>query len=234
MQMKYFLGVLFLLGGITLLLTPTALASCPVPEINANGEFFKRDVVFTGIVTSVRYAKRDEGGWFYRLRVRHIFRGSVQEEFTVYTEDTDVRFPLEKDHEYLLFADWSHGRLKIDNCGNSALLSKAVQSLQQIQSIASSALDGEVEGSLAPETSGVDLSGIHVIIRSGSQVYYAVTNKNGWFHFRAPEGSYKVDFSNGEYYLNGGDSFWYNPEHFTLHAGESAALQMVSVRHPNK
>ena len=127
--------------------------------------------------------------------------------------------------------------------GTDALKSTAVaiqhsyptpqKSIQQIRSIATTQ-DGEIEGWLAPETAGVDLSGIHVVIRSGSQVYRALTDEDGYFQFRAPKGSYVVDFSNNEYYLNGGDEFWYGPVRFKLHAGESAALQMVSVRHPKK
>ncbi len=210
----------------------TAFANCPVPEIKANGQFFKSDVVFTGTVLSQRYRNgEDDGGWYYRVRVVQVFKGPISKEFIVYTEDASNRFPLEKGREYLLFAHRYHGRLKIDNCGNSALLSEAAKSLQQIQSIATTR-DAEIEGWLAPETDGVDLSGIHAVIRSGSRVYLATTNKDGRFQLRAPKGSYTVDFSNHEYYSNGGDVFWYNPKRFTLHAGESAALQMVSVRHP--
>lgn len=75
---------------------------------------------------------------------------------------------------------------------------------------------------------------IHVAIRRGSRIFAAITDQDGSFHFRAPAGRYKVDFSNREYYLNAGDVFWYNPEGFRLHVGESAALQLVSVRHPKK
>jgi hypothetical protein len=226
---------------VVLLLCPalfslTALAYCRVPVIKANGEFFKSDLVFTGTVLSDRYTEagvRENGGWYYRLRVLQMLKGPNLKQFTVYTEDASNRFPLEKGRDYLLFAYRWHGRLEIDRCGNSALLSDAAKSTQQIRSIASTQ-DGEIEGWLAPETAGVDLSGIHVVIRSGSQVYRALTDEDGHFQFRAPKGSYTVDFSNHEYYLNGDDVFWYGPVHFKLHAGESAALQMVSVRHPKK
>jgi hypothetical protein len=227
---------------VALLLCPalfslTAFAYCRVPEIKANGEFFKSDLVFTGTVLSERYRDgpgvQDNGGWYYRIRVLQIFKGPILKQFTVYTEDASNRFPLEKGRDYLLFAYRWHGRLEIDGCGNSALLSDAAKSIQQIRSIATTQ-DGEIEGWLAPETAGVDLSGIHVVIRSGSQVYRALTDEDGYFQFRAPKGSYVVDFSNHEYYLNGGDEFWYGPVRFRLHAGESGALQMVSVRHPKK
>jgi hypothetical protein len=202
-----------------------------VPEIKANGEFFKAQAVFTGTVLSQRYAKT--WGWFYRVQVMEVFRGPVAKALIVYTGDDSNRFPLERGGEYLLFAYRRDGRLVIDSCGNSALLSEATQSLQLIRGIAS-ATDGEVEGWLAPETDGVDLSGIHVVIRGESDVYRVITDNEGYFHFPAPEGKYVVDFSNHEYYLNGGDRFWYGPIRFRLHAGEAAALQMVSVRHPKR
>ncbi len=215
-------------------LSANALANCSVPEIKANGEFFKAQAVFTGTVLSQSYAKKsDDWGWFYRLHVQEVFKGPKAEELAVYTGDDSNRFPLNKGREYLLFAYRRNGRLEIDNCGNSAPLSEAADSLQLIRSIAT-ATDGEIEGWVAPETDGVDLRGIHVVIRSGSGVYRAITDKEGYFHFRAPKGNYVVDFSNHEYYLNGADDFWYAPTRFMLHDGESAALQMVSVRHPQK
>jgi hypothetical protein len=165
--------------------------------------------------------------------VKEVFKGSVGKVLIVYTGDDSNRFPLEKDGEYLLFAYRRDGRLVIDSCGNSAPLSEATHSLQLLRGIAS-ATNGEIEGWLAPETDGIDLSGIHVVIRGESHVYRLVTDNEGYFHFPAPRGKYVMDFSNHEYYLNGGDRFWYGPVRFTLHAGEAAALQMVSARHPKR
>jgi hypothetical protein len=216
------------------LIAVSAAAVCPVPTIEASGEFFKRNLVFTGKVTSQRYVEgKSEDGWYYRVRVTNVFKGANQKELTVYTGDDSVRFPLEVGREYLLFADERHGRLEIDSCGNSALLSEASKSLEQIKRIAT-ANDGEIEGWVVEETGGINLSGIHVVIRGGSRLYRAVTDSEGWFHFRAPKGIYRVDFRNHEYYLNRGDLFWYEPDHFVLHDGETASLQMVSVRHKEK
>jgi hypothetical protein len=86
-------------------LCPAAFAHCPVPEIKANGEFFKADFVFTGEVLSQRYVEHgDDSGWYYRIRLLKILKGPALKEVTVYTEDASNRFPLEVGRDYLLFA----------------------------------------------------------------------------------------------------------------------------------
>jgi len=214
--------------------SPCSRASCPVPGIRPSGEYYKSDVVFTGTVISVRYTNRDVGGWFYRIRVGKVFRGPAQDEFTVYTEDSDIRFPLEKNRSYLLFAYRRNARLEIDSCGNSSLLSKAEKSIRILEAISLAPPYGEIEGWVVGETGGIDVSGVRVTIRGRTRSYSTVTDKDGWFHIRAPIGMYRVDFSSRKYYLNAADDFWYDPDHFTLHAGETASLQLVSVRHLRK
>jgi hypothetical protein len=224
----------FLLAIGTLSFPSTTSALCPVPEIKANGEFFKSDSVFTGTVITERYkVRQNESGWFYRVRADQILRGPVQKEFTVHTEDDSNRFSLQQGREYLLFATRTRGRMDVSSCGNSGPLSDAGKSLHVIERI-QSLVDGEIEGWVVPEATGVDVSGIEVKVRSESQVYSAITDKGGYFHFRAPKGRYKVDFSSGEYHLNSDDEFWYDPKNFTLHEGESAALLLISVRHPKQ
>ena len=224
---RFFL--ILLVGGI---LVPVAgWASCPLPDLKPKGEFYQADIVFTGTVLSKRYVDGDESaGWYYRVKVSQVLKGPAVKVFTVYNEDDSNRFPLDEGQAYLLFAYRRRGRLLIDCCGNSALLSKAASSIQQIQDIAFSR-DGEIEGWLdASEIKSRDLSGIHVVVRGGSHVYRALTDNDGYFQFRAPSGTYTVDFSNSEYYVWNTDSFWYDPKHFVLHPGESAGLWLRSAR----
>jgi len=210
-----------------------SFANCPVPEIRANGEFFKATLVFTGQVIFQRYVEREnESGWYYRIEVKEMFKGNPHGPVTVYSEDSSTRFPLKIGSKYLLFVYRRNARLEIDSCGNSALISEAGESLNKIRSIAESR-DGEIEGWIAPETAGINLSGINVTINSRARKY-RVTDDDGYFHLRAPTGSYTVDFSNHEYYVNTADLFWYGPRRFTLHPGESATLQFVSIRHRQK
>ena len=209
-------------------------AYCGVPEIRANGEYFQSDVVFIGTVISGRYTEHDVGGWYYRVRAARIFRGPAQSEFTIYTEDSDIRLPLEKNRAYFLFAHRTNGRLDIDSCGNSGLLSNAADSVRSIENIPQAPPYGVIEGCVVAETDGIDVSGVQITVKGQSRNYTALTDKDGWFHFRAPVGPYKVDFSSGKYYLNAGDYFRYNPHHFVLHAGETASLQFVSARHSGR
>lgn len=158
----------------------------------------------------------------------------MQTEFAVYTDNDDNRFPLEKGATYLLFARKADRGLEIDSCGNSSMLSKAADSIRRIEAIPHAQPYGVIEGWVAPESSGVDVAGVRVTVSGGAQNYTATTDKDGWFHFLAPVGTYEVDFSSDKYYLNTGDYFRYDPHHFVLHAGETASLQVVSVRHSTK
>jgi hypothetical protein len=215
---------------IFLCILPTCVhAYCGVPEIRPNGEYFQSDVVFTGTVITASYSFA--AGGFYRLRVRRIFKGPTQNEFAVHTDSGDSRFPLDKGRTYLLFAYKTDTGLEIDSCGNSDLLSKAAKSVRSIENIPHAPPYGVIEGWVVPETDDIDVSGVRVIVNGRSRNFTAVSDKDGWFHFRAPIGRYKLDFSSGEYHLNPGDTFRYDPHGFVLHAGETASLQVVSVRH---
>jgi hypothetical protein len=103
--------------------------------------------------------------------------------------------------------------------------------MQRLTSLRRNEQPTEIEGWVAPETHGIDVSGITVAIEGPSKVYTAITDKDGWFHFIAPPGRYRVDFSSREYYLNGADFYWYESDGFVLHSRECASLQFVSVGH---
>jgi hypothetical protein len=229
------LSFLVAIVAVSLTLLPDAVANCRVPQPKANTEFFKSDFVFTGKVTSVR-TKYLEGnyveGWFYHLRVTKVFRGAIQDNAVVYTGNDSNRFSLEDGREYLLFAYRNKARLEIDHCGVSALLSEAQDSIHRLEQIPLAGHFGEIEGWVVGETGGVDVSGVQVIIQGKSEVYSAITDNEGRFHMRVPSGRYRVDFRPGEYYINDGDSFWDDPDHFIVHTGGCAVLQLVSVRHP--
>jgi hypothetical protein len=216
--------------------SPSTKAVCPVPQIPANSEFFKRDLVFTGTVLSVRELPDADaiGGWFYRVNVERVFRGTPSRQVEVFTENSSGRFPLEKNHEYLLFADRNANRFEIDNCGNSALVSEATDSLERLNSLLSGKQPTEIVGWVVGETAGIDLSGVRVTLKGRSRTFPATTDKNGRFQMVVPPGRYSVVVDTKQYYLNNGDLFWYDADHFLLHRGECAVVQLVSARHSGR
>jgi hypothetical protein len=110
----------------------------------ANGEYFQSDVVFTGTVVSAQYDSNVGG--YYTLRVERVFRGPIRDKFSVYTDSGDTRLPLEKGRTYLLFAYRRNGRLEIDSCGNSDLLSKGAEAVHTIENIPRARRYGVIEG----------------------------------------------------------------------------------------
>jgi len=209
-------------------------AYCPVPEINAKGEYFKASNVFMGSVISEHFVddKGDiEGGWFHRIAVSKTFRGPAKAEITVFTGNDSNRFNLEVGKDYLLFAYRFHTRLIINACGNSALVSEATTSLHLLQDLLDGKSNSEVVGWIAGETSEVDTSGIEVTLQGASRKYTAITDRDGKFHFSVPPGRYAVNFASKKYYVNADDNFWYDPHGFSIHPGECASLQLVSIRH---
>src|SRR5260370_35502441 len=89
-------------------LTFTANAVCPRPIPAPNAEFFKTSMVIAGKVISEKpdvnpYDRKLTEGWFYRIRVERMFRGTQARFVVVYTQNDNARFPLKVGERYLLF-----------------------------------------------------------------------------------------------------------------------------------
>ena len=84
--------------------------------------------------------------------------------------------------------------LKSTVAANSSLLSDAAESVRSLEAIPNAAPFGVIEGQVAPESDGVDLSGLPVTARGHSESFTAVTDNDGRFHLRVPAGHYKLDF----------------------------------------
>ena len=141
-----------------------AAAVCPKPDPKVCSEFFKSDAVFAGRVESQRTVPAtgsDYDGWVYQLRVHRVFRGTLGDTVDVFTENSSGRFPLEMGRKYLLFASRGDGRLVIDNCGNSALLSEATETTRDIERLGK-ASSGEIEGHVASRPAWKGVAGIHL------------------------------------------------------------------------
>ncbi len=74
-------------------------------------------------------------GTFYSVKVAQTLKGSPSNKVELYSENSSGRFPMRIGVQYLVFADYgvfeaiSGERLAINNCGNSAPLSKAHKAL---------------------------------------------------------------------------------------------------------
>ena len=168
-----------------------ASAVCRLPHPKVNAEFFKRDAVFVGTVlaerdTPVRGNEYD--GWIYKLSVRRVFRGSVKHSVEVFTENSSGRYPLERGKTYLLFATSYAGRLEIDNCSNSALLSEARDAIGELEKLKNPGPYGEIEGRIDLQPSESP-AGIRIIVQNGRKTYSAITDGTGWFTCGFRQGS---------------------------------------------
>ena len=100
-------------------------------------EFKTSAIVFVGKLTSAKEVPSQGGfirGTFYSVKVAQTLKGSPSNKVEL-CENSSGRFPMRVGVQYLVFADYgvfeaiSGERLAIDNCGNSAPLSKAHKAL---------------------------------------------------------------------------------------------------------
>lgn len=164
---------------------------CFKPDPKVCAEFFKSDAVFVATVVSERTVLDKGGfidGWWYRLNIHKTFRGARQKTVDVYTGNDSGRLRLEVGHEYLLFAKKYRGRLQITGCGNSGLMSKKKEKLQNIEQIKKTT-SGSIEGHVASHPSWIGVAGIQVITKGEGNIYTTVTDQDGWFRMIVPPGN---------------------------------------------
>ena len=85
-------------------------------------------LVFTGRVVQDRRTAGNSGyfdleGDTYTVIPTNAYKGETKAEVGLFSENSSGRFPMQVGQEYLLFAYEDHGRLIVDNCGNSNLIS---------------------------------------------------------------------------------------------------------------
>jgi hypothetical protein len=202
-----------------------APAFCPKPPPKVCGEFFKSDAVFIGTAVSEQDLRSDnnDDGWLYRLRVHRAFRGEQQGEVEVFTENTSVRFPLEMDRDYLLFATRLNNRLEITSCGNSGLVAERQDQIVAIQDLprAPTLIEGHVAA--RPDWNGVP--GVRFEIKGNWGGYSAVSDETGSFTIAVRPGSYSVAPKSTD--VVPFDLSYDDPKHVSLKSGQCAQLQFV-------
>lgn len=118
-----------------------AAGVCVNGHLSVRNEYSSSDYVLTAVVSAgneVPASKdgQDLSGTDYKLRSLHVFKGYPPETFTVFSENSSGRFPMEAKKRYLVFVHREGGRLRIDNCGNSGLLDTSANVLTEVLAIA--------------------------------------------------------------------------------------------------
>lgn len=125
--------------ALAVLLTCTAAASaaCVNGHPTVPQEYNSSKVVFIGIVISTEKTSEAADGYFfngdtYAVKPTRMYKGKVEGTVELFSENSSGRFPMELKREYLVFAYADHGRLAINNCGNSNLLSRATKATTEV------------------------------------------------------------------------------------------------------
>jgi hypothetical protein len=212
----------------------TCFGVCSQPDPTLRCEFLNSSAVFVGTV----YATREEPqrvkedisaeGWIYTLTVEKIFRGTSSKTIEVYTENSSARLPLDLGKQYLLFASKRHGRLEIVGCGNSALLSGASKSIQELEKIKipeDALIEGRIGFGEMPDV-GEHKPRMVIIISGDGGTFRTVSGSDGWFHLHVPPGKYSAKVQNTrDLKATPFDMSFDNPDHFVARKGRCSGLQ---------
>jgi hypothetical protein len=97
-------------------------------------------VVVASVVEEKPVAAMPDGyfleGKMYELNVEKTFRGKPGPMLELFDENTSGRFDMSVGTKYLLFVYEEHGRLRVDNCGNSKEFSKSGATIKQVEKLA--------------------------------------------------------------------------------------------------
>ena len=96
--------------------------------------------VFIGKVVKKRTVPGSADDYFldgdtYRVVPTHIYKGNIKGPLDLFSENSSGRFPMIPGREYLLFVDAEQGRLIVNSCGNSDLLSHAEKAVAAVARI---------------------------------------------------------------------------------------------------
>ena len=107
-----------------------------VKDEYSNAAYVLTVVVATANAVPQSEDGKDLSGTDYKLRSLHVLKGYPPETFTVFSENSSGRFPMDVKKRYLVFVYREGGRLRIDNCGNSGLLDTSANALAEVLAIA--------------------------------------------------------------------------------------------------
>lgn len=187
--------LIFLIISTIIIFASSAFSVCPKPNPKVCAEYFKSDLVITGVVVFRKTINNDTAcigcadGHLYKVKVSKTFKGAKKKYIYIYTySDSAEPLLMKTSKEYLLFLQWDTSRYTFTCCGNSCLLSEANKNIQEIEEIPKKKT-GEIEG-LVYANDG--FAGVKVRIVGANKTYSAITDSSGWFHVVVIPGRYKV------------------------------------------
>lgn len=121
----------------------TAQAVCVNGHPSVTSEFRQSKAVVVATVVGEKRVPDAEDRYFldgtmYEVRVDMTFKTGDSAMLQIFSENTTGRFDMVVGGKYLLFIYEEHGRLRVDNCGNSGAASKKSGMIQQVARLAHS------------------------------------------------------------------------------------------------
>lgn len=127
---------IILLAISILFVSVNADAVCLNGNPSVKHEYDDGPIVLVGKVTAKKavaesrdYYEGDE----YTVQAQEIFKGVPPNPLLIFSENSSGRFPMEVGSTYLLFIHEEMNRYQVSNCGNSGLLSKEKDTLNEIK-----------------------------------------------------------------------------------------------------
>jgi hypothetical protein len=219
-----------------LLLVPSALAVCSVPQPRlVCAEYFASEVVVEATLLRTR-AIRDKDNQsvlasVYTLRADNTLRGQIAPTFRIYESNDSGRagFDWEMGRTYLLFL-WLSKPDKawvLDGCGNSGPLTKSGKALQEIKAIQDDHSGmGWIHGVVSEQGLSEQLPNIHVEATGQSSWYVSKTDARGEFKIEVPAGTYKVRAIKPGLSFSSADLSYEDARKLTVPAGGCAQVQL--------
>jgi hypothetical protein len=196
------LGVVLAISALYAL-DQRAYGFCFTPELKVSDEFYVSNLVLSGTVVGSRdiIDPIDPGyttGTFYWVRVDKYIRGKGPTVVRVYSENTTARFPMDMSQHYVLFLTKdTENHWIVNNCGNSAGLSRDAPTMKSLQHLPlrQSFIHGDVYNYGVKEP----CSDMHLTLLMGEFKTTSSVGRDCSFRVTVPPGRYEASLMlNGE------------------------------------
>ena len=119
----------------------TTRAVCVNGHPSIPAEFHSSKMVILGKIVGMKAVRETQDNYFlegtmYQVDVQKRFKDGGAAAFEIFSENSSGRFNMSPGESYLLFVYEEHGRLMVDNCGNSGLESKSADTIRQVKKLA--------------------------------------------------------------------------------------------------